>query len=159
MAIRRYLLVDAWNVVHALPELRALLGRGLDVARDALAERVRAIHDAGDARVALVLDGTGDRVTAERPFGGDGFEYLYAPAALSADGAIERMAARAREDSEVVVATGDRMVRESVRASGGTALSAEELMDWAGACERRLAEAAARRRAENARQWRHGLDL
>jgi predicted RNA-binding protein with PIN domain len=159
VATKRYLLVDAYNVIHAVPALRARLADGLDAARDALAEAVRAIRDAEDLHAVVVLDSGGDRVSAERPAGEDRFEFLYAPAALSADGVIERLAARAGSGAEVVVASADRMVRESVRASGGTAITPEELMEWARGCERRLAEAAARRRAENARQWRHGIDL
>lgn len=159
MAKERYLLVDAYNVIHAVPSLRRHLSEGLDAARDILAESVRSIHDAEGVRTALVLDSRSERIEVEHPYGVKSFEYLYAPAALSADGAIERIAARAGAGTEISVASEDRMVRESVRASGAHAISATELMDWAEACERRLAQDAARRRKENEKAWRNGIDL
>ena len=152
-------MVDAYNVIHAVPGLRKHLVNGLDAARDLLAETVRSIHDAEGVRTALVLDSRSDRIEVEHPYELKSFEYLYAPAALSADGAIERIAARAGAGTELSVASGDRMVRESVRASGAHAISAMELMDWAAACERRLTQDAARRRKENEKVWRNGIDL
>lgn len=159
MLKERYLLIDAYNVIHAIPRLRNHLASGPDAARDSLAESVRSIHDTEGVRTALVLDGRGERIEVEHPYGVNTFEYLYAPATLTADGAIEQMAARAGSDVEISVASEDRMVRESVRASGANTISAIELMDWAEACERRLAMDAARRRKQNETSWRNGIDL
>ena len=42
----RYLFIDAHNVIFSCPDLKALLLRSQDAAREALVERVLPIHDA-----------------------------------------------------------------------------------------------------------------
>ena len=159
MATARYLLVDAYNAIHADQALRAILPEGGDRARDALAERIRSIHDAEGVHTIVVLDGRGERAEVEHPYGANTFEFLYAPAALTADGAIERMVARGRNRAEMRVASQDRMIREAVRAMGAVALTIEELFEWARACDLRLQQDLQRRRKRQASEWRHGIDL
>lgn len=159
MSDGRYLLLDAYNVIHATVSLRRLLADGQDVARDRLAEMVRPIHDAEAVHVAMVLDSRNDKLEVEHPFGKKTFEYLYAPAALTADGVIERIVRRAKEPDKVTVASNDNLVREATRSAGAIALRPEELMEWARGCERRLENDAIRRNAENAKSFRNGLDL
>jgi predicted RNA-binding protein with PIN domain len=155
----RYLLIDAYNVICATDSLRAIMQAELDTARDQLAEIVRSIHDAEGVHVALVLDSRKDTLEVEHPYKVKTFEYLYAPAALSADGVIERMVARVNNPHDSTVVSNDRMVRESVRANGAIALRPEELFEWARGCEARLVQDTHRRNAANAKNFRNGLDL
>ena len=154
-----YLLVDAHNVICATGWLRRTLEKGHDAARNQLAERLRAIRDAEGLRVAMILDSANERLEVERPFGEDSFECLYAPAGLTADGVIERIARRARDPSKVTVASNDNLVRETVRSVGAIVLRTEELLEWAQACEERLARDARLRRAVSAKKFRNGIDL
>ena len=156
----RYLLIDAYNVICATENLSAFMAGQMDTARDRLADRVRSIHDAERVRVALVLDSRrNEGLQVEHPYKVKSFEFVYAPADVSADGVIERMVARLREPGEATVVSNDRMVRESARACGALALRPEELFEWADACEHRLCQDARRRNAANAREFRNGLDL
>jgi predicted RNA-binding protein with PIN domain len=155
----RYLLIDAYNVICATDSLRAIMQAELDTARDQLAEIVRSIHDAEGVHVALVLDSRNDTLEVEHPYKVKTFEYLYAPAALSADGVIERMVARVKNPHDTTVVSNDRMVRESVRANGAIALRPEELFEWARGCESRLRLDTHRRNTANAKDFRNGLDL
>lgn len=155
----RYLFVDAWNVVHALPQLNKLMASGLDCARDALAQMVEPIHQAEAIHVVLVFDSRQDTVQTEHPLGVKTFEYLYAPAALSADGAIERMVARLQDPSQSTVISNDAMVRESIRSSGANALNPQELADWAKACELRQQQGLLTMRRKNERNWGQRLPL
>jgi predicted RNA-binding protein with PIN domain len=155
----RYLLIDAYNVICATDSLREIMQAELDTARDQLAEIVRSIHDAEGVHVALVLDSRKDTLEVEHPYKVKTFEYLYAPAALSADGVIERMVARVNNPHDSTVVSNDRMVRESVRANGAIALRPEELFEWARGCEARLVQDARRRNAANAKNFKNGLDL
>lgn len=155
----RYLLIDAYNVICATDSLRAIMQAELDTARDQLAEIVRSIHDAEGVHVTLVLDSRKDTLEVEYPYKVKTFEYLYAPAALSADGVIERMVARVKNPHDSTVVSNDRMVRESVRANGAIALRPEELFEWARGCEARLVQDTRRRNAANAKNFRNGLDL
>ena len=159
MSEGRYLLVDAYNVICATESLRKLMSGQLDAARDQLAERVRPIHDAEAIRVALVLDSRNESLEVEHPFRVRTFEYLYAPAALTADGVIERIVKRVREPSGVSVVSNDNMVREATRASGAMALRPEELFTWAQACEKRLQQDTRRHNKKNQQAFRNGLDI
>ncbi|MGJ8654292.1 MAG: NYN domain-containing protein [Opitutaceae bacterium] len=159
MASSRYLLIDAYNVICATDHLRERLQENMDSARDALAEIVASIHDAEGVRVALILDGKNDRLEVEHPFKKKTFEFIYAPAALTADGVIERILSRVDKSSDVTVVSNDNLVREATRSTGAIALRPEELFEWARSCEARLIQDAARRRKENAKEWRNGLDL
>ena len=155
----RYLLIDAYNVICATGELRDALRDNIDSARDRLTEMVSSIHDAEGIRTALILDSRNDSLEVDHPFGKKTFEYIYAPAALTADGVIERIVARVSNPAGVTVVSNDNMVRESTRANGAIALTPEELFEWARACDARLIQDAQRRRKENARKWKHGFDI
>ncbi|WP_269522345.1 NYN domain-containing protein [Coraliomargarita parva] len=159
MANERYLLIDAYNVICATAELREQMHGQLDTVRDLLAERVRSIHDAEGIRVALILDSRNDRLEVEYPYGKKTFEYLYAPAALTADGVIERIVRRAPDPGDVTVVSNDNLVREAVRSSGAIALRPEELYEWTDACERKLVQDAARRNRDNASQFKNSLEI
>lgn len=155
----RYLLIDAYNVIFATSALRTYLSTSLEAARDQLAELVRVIHDAEAVRIAVVLDSRSDQLEVEHPYGVKTFEYLYAPAELSADGVIERILRRASEPGSMTVVSNDNLVREATRASGALAIRPEELFEWSAACEKRLQQDALRRNQANAREFQNGLDL
>ena len=159
VAEERYLLIDAYNVICATASLREALRSNIDGARDLLAEMISSIHDAEGVRTALILDSRNESLEVDHPFGKKTFEFIYAPASLSADGVIERIVARVAHPAGVTVVSHDNMVRESIRANGAMAMTPEELFDWAAACDRRLVQDAARRRKENAREWKNGLDI
>ncbi|MEM7791795.1 MAG: NYN domain-containing protein [Verrucomicrobiota bacterium] len=155
----RYLLIDAYNVIFATSALRTYLSTSLEAARDQLAELVRVIHDAEAVRIAVVLDSRSDQLEVEHPYGVKTFEYLYAPAELSADGVIERILRRASEPGSMTVVSNDNLVREATRASGALAIRPEELFEWSAACEKRLQQDALRRNQANAKEFQNGLDL
>lgn len=130
------LLVDAFNVMHADKRLQRLLKRNLDAACQALVEMCRKVHDYDGLAVAVVFDAREDRVRVEHPCGRKTFLVVYAPAALSADGVIERMIGRAADPGSMVVVSRDNMVREAAMVRGATVMDELGLMDWVGRCER-----------------------
>ncbi|CAI8263598.1 MAG: Uncharacterised protein [Opitutia bacterium UBA7350] len=155
----RYLLIDAYNVICATDSLRKLVKGKLEAARDQLAQSVRLIHDAEEIRVALIFDSQKENLEVEHPYGVRSFEYLYAPASLTADGVIERIVKRVSLPEGVSVVSNDNMVREATRASGAMALRPEELFDWAKACEKRLLQDTQRHNKRNKQKFRNGLDI
>ena len=159
MPANRYLLIDAYNVICATDHLRERLAENMDAARDLLAEEALSIHDAECVRVALILDSPNDRLEVQHPFQRNTFEYLYAPAALSADGVIERIIARATRPELVSVVSNDNLVREATRARGAMALRPEEFFEWAAACAASLSDEARRRQQASAKDFRNSLDI
>ena len=159
MSSKRYLLIDAYNVICATDHLRDQLAGNMDGVRDQLADEVRSIHDAEAVRAALILDSPNDQLQVEHPFKVTTFEYIYAPASLSADGVIERIIQRVPKPEFVSVVSNDNLVREATRARGAMALRPEELFEWADACGRRLTLDAKRRSQANAKEFKNNLDF
>ena len=154
-----YLFIDAYNVIYATNTLHKVMLGSLDAARDQLAEAVRSIHDAEGLHVVLVMDSRQDSLQVEHPYKVKTFEFVYAPADVSADGVIERMVARVEKSVDVTVVSNDLMVRESARANGALALRPEGLLEWARACKMRLLRDAHRRKDINEKEFRNIIDL
>ena len=129
------LLVDGYNVVHAWPELKALMRHSLEDARERLIERLAVSGQQTGSDVTVVFDAhrTTSLAAAEETRGG--VRVIFTRKGMSADHAIERIAYTASGDGDpLTVATNDRFQRDLVRGMGGAVISAEEL-------ERRVAEA------------------
>jgi hypothetical protein len=150
----KHVLIDGANVLHAWPELRALLKRDRDAARARLSQAVRAIHDVEEARVTLVFDGRGDEIAVERPSSHDTFTHLYTPAGMTADDLIEQLVGRAAEPRSCFVVTDDRAERQTIEALGAAALSTDDLAQWVARVEQRQGVRLAERRRDNDQKWR-----
>lgn len=154
VSFARHLLVDGANILHAWPELRAVLKRDRHAARSQLVQRLAAIHDVEQARVTIVFDGRGTEIVVEQPFEESTFAVVFTPSSLSADDVIEQLVGKAADAASCLVATDDRAERETVTAAGATALSADELAAWLRKVEARQTGALAARRTENSRKWK-----
>ena len=102
--------------------------RNQDAAREALVERVLPIHDAENFRVVLVLDSRQAFSAFMHAPEAARLECVYAPADLSADGAIEKMLARLKQPEQAIVVSHDRWVRESTLVQGAQAMRPAELL-------------------------------
>ena len=154
VSFSRHLLVDGSNVLHAWPELRALLASDRETARAQLAQQLTAIHDVEQVRVTIVFDGRGAELAVERPFGDLTFSVLHTPSSLAADDVIEQLVANSADPSTCLVASDDNAERETVAAAGASVLRAADLQTWARQAAARQTEKVATLRAAAARQWR-----
>ena len=157
MSSDRYLLIDAYNVIYAMSDLRKLMQGNIDLARDKLAKFAREIHDAEAVRVALILDSKSDKLQVEYPYESKRFEFIYAPSALTADGVIERIVRRVKQPELVSVVSNDNMVREATRSSGAMALRPEEFFDWSRASTVQLNQLAKSRSRSNDKNFENRL--
>jgi len=122
------LIVDGYNVVHAWPGLKRLLGVSLEAARDALVERMSVYSLVTGTQVTVVFDAhrTAARNNAEEEK--DGVKVVFTRKGHSADHAIERIAYQAAEAGDMItVATSDRFQRDLVHGTGGAVISSTEL--------------------------------
>ena len=122
---QRYLIVDGHSIIFAWPDLRALHNRRTALARDELAKRLRHYQDWTGVHVAVVFDGKGARVTAESD--PHDIQIFYSRSDQTADSVVERLASKYAERHDIVVATSDNLVRETVNASGAEWISPEAL--------------------------------
>lgn len=157
MSSDRYLLIDAYNVIYAMSDLRKLMQGNIDSARDKLAKFAREIHDAEAVRVALILDSKSDKLQVEYPYESKRFEFIYAPSALTADGVIERIVRRVKQPELVSVVSNDNMVREATRSCGAMALRPEEFFDWSRASAVQLNQLAKSRSRSNDKNFENRL--
>ena len=154
MGAEKHLLVDGANILHAWPELRALLKRDRDAARARLSQALRAIHDGEHVRVTVVFDGKGDQLVMERPSEHVTFTHLYTPSGTTADDVIEQLVGRSAEPARCSVATDDRAEQQTIAALGAEAISSEALAAWVARAEARQGQQVAGLKRENERQWR-----
>jgi predicted RNA-binding protein with PIN domain len=129
-------IVDGYNVVHAWPELKRLLGSAsLEAARDKLIARLSVFGMVAGADVTVVFDAHHSTARANSEEMVDGVRVLFTRKGHSADHVIERIAYEASQSGDIItVATSDRFQRDMVRGMGGAVIDALEL-------ERRVVDA------------------
>ena len=153
VAFEKHLLVDAANVIHAWPELHALMKRDRDAARSQLIQRVGAVHDAESLRVTVVIDGRGREIVVEHPSQQATLTVVYTPSSLTADDVIEQMVGRSANASLCEVATGDQAERNTIEATGAVWVPPADLLARVERAERRLGAKVADMNRANAQDW------
>jgi predicted RNA-binding protein with PIN domain len=131
------LVVDGYNIIHAWPSLKRLLGVSLEAARDKLIERLSVYGLVTGAEVTVVFDSRqkASGTNAEQLV--EGVRVIFTRRGHSADQVIERIAyAAAGAGGVVMVATSDHVQSDMVRGMGGGVINATEL-------ERRVVDAEA----------------
>ncbi|AHF91851.1 putative RNA-binding protein containing a PIN domain [Opitutaceae bacterium TAV1] len=144
----KHLIVDGSNLLHAWPELRALLRRDRDAARARLVDLLAPLHDNSPEplRLTVVFDGRGSGLVVEHPAGPPSFSCIYTPAGTTADDVIEQLVARSADPAACLVATDDQAERSTVEAAGAVWCSSRDLAARAGAATDRLRREIRRRR-------------
>jgi predicted RNA-binding protein with PIN domain len=131
------LVVDGYNIIHAWPQLKRLLGVSLEAARDKLIERLSVYGLVTGADVTVVFDSHQKASGANAEQLVEGVRVIFTRRGHSADQVIERIAYEATGAGGVVtVATSDHSQSDMVRGMGGAVISATEL-------ERRVIDAEA----------------
>jgi predicted RNA-binding protein with PIN domain len=122
------LIVDGYNVTHAWPELKELMGVSLEAARDRLIERLATYAQVRGDEVTVVFDAHRTSAATSSRHQVDGVNVVFTRKGHSADHAIERLAySFAGDGNPITVATSDRFQRDLVRGMGGAVISALEL--------------------------------
>ena len=129
-------IVDGYNVIHAWPQLKRLLGdASLEAARDKLIGRLSVFGMVAGADVTVVFDAHHSTARTNSEEVVEGVHVLFTRKGHSADHVIERIAYQASQSGDLItVATSDRFQRDLVRGMGGAVISALEL-------ERRVVDA------------------
>jgi uncharacterized protein len=125
------LVVDGYNIIHAWPAVKRLLGVSLEAARDKLIERLSVYGLVTGADVTVVFDShqKASGTNAEQVV--EGVRVVFTRRGRSADQVIERIAYEATGAGGVVtVATSDHSQSDMVRGMGGAVISATELERW-----------------------------
>ena len=133
------LIVDGYNVIHAWPSLKRLLGVSLEAARDKLVQRLGVYGLVTGDDVTVVFDAHHSSATSSAEEIVEGVRVVFTRRGHSADHAIERIAYAAAGAGEgLTVATSDRFQSDLVRGMGGAVISAPELERQVLAAEEEL---------------------
>lgn len=153
-SIDRHLLIDGYNVIHAWPELKALFKKNIEVARNALAKRVRVIHDMENLRVTVVFDSQEGDIEIERSTPEVTFSLLYSSKDLTADSVIEALIENRKKGQAFTLASNDNLLKAAVIRLGAVTVTAEELMDWVIRCEERQSTKIKNNNKEINKSWK-----
>jgi predicted RNA-binding protein with PIN domain len=100
--------VDGYNLIHAIPELARLVDIDLERARDGLVAKLAVYRSQHNVRVTVVFDGRGDVVPQTRPPGG--VEVVFSRTPQNADAKIKSMLALEKSPRSWTVVTSDNSI-------------------------------------------------
>ncbi len=102
------IVIDGYNLIHAMPELARLVDTDLERARDALVAKLAIYRSKRNVRVTVVFDGRGTATQQTRPPGG--VEVVFSRAPQNADEKIKNMLALEKNPRSWTVVTSDNSI-------------------------------------------------
>ncbi|MBN2539255.1 MAG: NYN domain-containing protein [Deltaproteobacteria bacterium] len=120
-----HIIIDGYNLIRQSDSLRRLERFSLEEGRSGLIQRVAGYKKLKGHKMTVVFDGWMDGSAREERLREDGVSIVYSRRGETADEVIKRMAMAGR-GREVIVATSDRDVADSVVRAGGVVISSPE---------------------------------
>lgn len=123
-----HLVVDGYNVMHALPVGQEWPGRSFKERRNVFLDRLNAYTGERAHRVTVVFDGAkgGDEMGGSETHGG--IQVLYTARGIEADQVIRELVERASPPGEILLVSSDKSVSGYVRSLGASTARADELV-------------------------------
>ena len=118
------IVVDGYNLIHAMPELARLVNRDLERARDGLVAKLAVYRSGRNVRVTVVFDGRSAVVQQTRPPGG--IEVVFSRAPQNADAKIKNLLALEKSPKSWTVVTSDNSIVLCARDYGAKTIPSAE---------------------------------
>ncbi|MCK5450392.1 MAG: NYN domain-containing protein [Candidatus Omnitrophica bacterium] len=120
-------ILDAYNVIHAIPSLIAKADRSLQASREALAHLVMAWKRANkfNGEIYLVFDGKGDVFTRNQTSTIAGVKCLFTQSGEEADDRIITILKRAKNTKNIIVVSDDGKVINACKVYGASSKPTE----------------------------------
>lgn len=119
--MKRQWLIDAYNVMHQLPEVKTVINRDISEARRLMAMKVEHLCSQQNRRAFLVFDGAPDSMPIRQKH--LTIEYSYPE---NADTLITRQVSKRGQGHKWIVITDDRELRRSARLNGAELMSTKQ---------------------------------
>ncbi len=114
--MKRITIIDGYNLIFQIPELRRLIERDLESARERFLDSLSFYAIKKQADYTVVFDGDGqDRLETRRR---QGVRVLFSKPPLKADPVIKRMLSEKKSDEDMVVVTSDVEISNYARICG-----------------------------------------
>jgi len=118
------IVVDGYNLIHAMPELARLVATDLERARDGLISKLAVYRSGRGVRVTVVFDGQSMATQQSRPPGG--IEVVFSCAPQTADAKIKTMLALEKSPKSWTVVTSDNSIVRYARDYGAKTIPSAE---------------------------------
>ena len=118
------IVVDGYNLIHAMPELARLVNRDLERARDGLVAKLAVYRSGRTVRITVVFDGRGPSGQQTRPPGG--IEVVFSHAPQDADAKIKNLLALEKSPKSWTVVTSDNSIVLCARDYGAKTIPSAE---------------------------------
>lgn len=133
-----YLLVDGYNIIFAIDELKKVAAESIDLARDLLIDKIAGYQAIRQNNVIVVFDAykvKGGVGSVEKVHG---ISVVYTKEAETADQYIEKTAVSLSKDYRVKVATSDSQIQIIIFGSGAARVTPREFWDEVKSAEKEM---------------------
>ena len=133
-----YLLVDGYNIIFAIDELKKVATESIDLARDLLIDKIAGYQAIRQNNVIVVFDAykvKGGVGSVEKVHG---ISVVYTKEAETADQYIEKTAVSLSKDYRVKVATSDSQIQIIIFGSGAARVTPREFWDEVKSAEKEM---------------------
>ncbi|MEA4972611.1 hypothetical protein SDC9_178284 [bioreactor metagenome] len=127
MPLKKFLIVDGYNIIYAWPELEELSKLSLETARQSLMDTLSNYKGISDETVILVFDGYLVKGSTGTVCEYKNIYVVYTKEAETADHYIERTVSNIPKEYYVSVATNDGLEQTIILGKGAMRLTAKEL--------------------------------
>ena len=128
-AREKYLLVDAYNIIHAWSGLKKFALENMDLARMKLLDTLASYQAVRNWRIIVVFDAHLVPGRLEETFDYHNLRVVFTKEAQSADEYIEKFAYEHKQKYEITVATSDGLQQIITRGAGSALMSAADLRE------------------------------
>jgi len=119
-----HIIIDAYNLIHRVKDLREILEQNLERSRTALLSRLKTYRQKKHVQITVVFDGDNVGENPVRTI--SGLRVIFSRNPEKADPIIKNMVRRSKKRRSVLVVSSDRSVADYARSMGARSMPSEE---------------------------------
>ncbi len=119
-----HIIIDAYNLIHRVKDLREILEQSLERSRTALLTRLETYRQKKHVQITVVFDGDNVGENPVRTI--SGLHVIFSRNPQKADPIIKDMVRRSKKRGSILVVSSDRSVADYARSMGARSMPSEE---------------------------------
>lgn len=137
-----WIIIDGYNLLHVIEEIKVLLHTDIALARHRLVRRIEGTAQRMAPQTTIVFDG--QEAGQDPALTSKHLEIYFSPGKHTADTIIERLVAKFPNPEKILVVTSDRAEANAVLSDGAQVMSSLDFMDQCNLDARKPASPAMR---------------